>query len=90
MITSSCNWQDIKVDDIVINKFNFIDWGHFYKYRVTGFETLTTTTGYKFSLVNGIRVKWDNRHKEWVSFGREQTLHTCYRPSKDEIVLLER
>ena len=84
MKTHSCA-QDIQIGDIVINKYNFLARGRFLKFRVTGFLILK-----RIRLVNGIRVKWDKGSNDWVSFGQEQTLHTCFRPDVEEINLLTR
>ena len=85
MITSSSPSQDIKVGDIVINKYNMWSRGRFLKFRVIGFSKIG-----RLRLVDGFRVKWDKRHKDWVSFGKEQTLHTCYRPSSKDLESLKR
>lgn len=80
MITTSCPTQDIQVGDIVFNKYNFFSRGLFLKYRVTGFLKCNN-----IRLVNGRRVKWDKKSSEWVSFGEERTLHTCFRPNFEDL-----
>ena len=85
MRTTSCPAQDLQIGDIVINKMNFFARGRFLKFRVTGFLKVGT-----FTAVNGLRVKWDKRTNEWVSFGKEQTLHTCWKLDDDELRLLTR
>ena len=85
MISDSCRTQDIRVGDIVVNKYNMWSRGWFLKFRVTGYLKIGN-----LRLVNGLRVKWDKRRKVWVSFGREQTLHTCYRPPSSDLDLLKR
>ncbi len=72
---------DIKVGDIVVNKYNRFSRGLHLKYRVTGFLKID-----KYTLVNGIRVKYDRQNQEWVSFGKEHTLLDCYKFADEDSI----
>lgn len=84
MLTLSCPGQDIQVGDIVIFGTNLINSPRLHlKYRVTGFLKLNNMT-----LVNGLRVTWDRRQSTFVSWGKEQTLHSCFKMTNSDFWLL--
>lgn len=89
MITASAPTQDINIGDIVIAGENFI-MAHtpFLKYRVTSFLKLESLATKQHSFICGLRVKWDKRHGEFVSFGQEHTLISCFKMTKDDFWLL--
>ena len=79
MITTSNCTENIEIGDIIVNKYNRFSRGLHLKYRVTGFMKVD-----RYTLVNGIRVKYDRKHNDWVSFGKEHTLLDCYKFTEED------
>lgn len=79
MITTSDPTEDIKIGDIVVNKYNRFSRGLDLKYRVIGFIRVVNLI-----YVVGVRVKYEKNLKVWVSFGKEKALSRCYKFKKED------